>query len=333
MTDRIDLSHGSGGRRTRELVEELFLSAFGALGPDAALDAAVLAPLSGRLAFTVDGFTVSPLEFPGGSIGSLSVHGTCNDLVCAGARPRFAAASFLLEEGLEIDLLVRIVSDMAAAAEEAGIRLAAGDTKVVQRGRADGVYISLSGIGEIPDGRDVCPRSLRPDDAWLVSGPVGDHGAAILTARGEVKLETPLQSDSACLAPLAEALFDAVPNVRFLRDPTRGGLAQAVVEACRTSGVGCRIQEDAIPIRPEVRSVCEILGFDSLHLACEGRLLAAVPPGDRIAALEAMRSHPLGRKAAAIGAVTVGRHPILVTSIGGERILDELEDDPVPRIC
>lgn len=331
--ERIRLAHGNGGRWTRELVENIFLAAQGK-DPEAAFaDAASLDLKGGAWAFTCDGFVVSPPVFPGGTIGSLAIHGTCNDLAALGALPRFASASFILEEGLQGDLLEKIACDMAKAAKDAKIELATGDTKVVERGKGDQIFICMSGLGEIPGGRSLSPLRVRDGDAWLVSGPVGDHGAAILAARGDFALDVPILSDSANLSPLVEVILGAVPETRFIRDVTRGGLAQVIVEACRARGGGAILEEGEIPIREEVEGLCDILGFDPLHLACEGRLVVCVPAGSAQAALDAMRGHPLGSGAAHIGRATAGTEVILRTRVGGERLLDELEEDPVPRIC
>jgi hydrogenase expression/formation protein HypE len=330
---KIRLAHGNGGRWTRELVEDVFLRAQGR-GPEGALlDAAPLSLDGGRWAFTTDGFVVTPHVFPGGTIGSLAVHGTCNDLAALGARPRFASAAFILEEGLDADLLATVAEDMARAARDAGLTLAAGDTKVVERGKGDGLYVAMRGLGEIPAGRDLSPTNLRPGDVWLVSGPVGDHGAAIVVARGDYALDAPILSDSANLSPLVEALLGAVPGTRFLRDATRGGLAQVVVESCHSAGLGTVLEEGDIPVRPSVEGLCDILGFDPFYLACEGRLLACVPGHLADEALRSLRGHPLGAGAAIIGSVSQGDEVILRTRVGGERLLEELEEDPVPRIC
>jgi hydrogenase expression/formation protein HypE len=329
----IRLEQGNGGRWTRELVEDVFLAAQGK-GPGAAqLDAARLELSGGRWAFTSDSFVVSPLEFPGGSIGSLAVHGTCNDLAVMGAWPRYASASFVLEEGLDEALLSRVARDMALAAREAGLDLVTGDTKVVERGKGDGIFIAMSGLGEVPEGRDLSPANLRIGDAWLVSGPVGDHGAAVMAARGDYALDVPIRSDSANLAPLVEALLAAVPETRFLRDATRGGIAQVLVEVSRARGLGAILDESSIPVRPEVEGLCDILGFDPLHLACEGRLVACVPGDLATRALEAMTSLVLGGASAVIGHVAEGDEVILNTRMGGTRLLEELEEDPIPRIC
>lgn len=329
----IRLDHGNGGRWTRELVEGIFLRAQGKGAGAALLDAAPLRLEGGRWAFTTDGFVVSPPVFPGGTIGSLAVHGTCNDLAVMGARPRFASSSFILEEGLRTDLLERVVQDMARAAVEAGLALVAGDTKVVEKGRGDGLYIAMSGLGEVPAGRDPMPGNIGPGDAWLVSGPVGDHGAAIVAARGDYALDAPIASDSANLSPLVEALFERVSTVQFLRDATRGGLAQVIVEASGAAGLGAVLEEAAIPVRPAVEGLCDILGFDPLYLACEGRLVACVPWDAASEALDSLRGHPLGVGSAVIGRVAGGREVVLRTRVGGERLLEELEEDPVPRIC
>lgn len=330
---KVRLAHGNGGRWTRELVEEVFLRAFGPRSPGELLDATPLDLVAGRWALTTDGFVVSPPIFPGGSIGSLAIHGTCNDLASLGAIPRFASASFILEEGFDIGLLGRLAVDMAEAARDAGLPVVAGDTKVVERGKGDGLFVSMSGFGYVPEGRSLSPSRIRPGDAWIVTGPVGDHGAAIVAARGDYALDAPILSDSANLSPLVEALLGEVPSVRFLRDATRGGFAQVIVEASRAGRVGAVLEEGSVPVRPAVEGLCDILGFDPLYLACEGRLVACVPEEDVGRALGALRSHPLGLESSLVGRVVCGEDVSLKTLVGGERLLEELEEDSVPRIC
>jgi hydrogenase expression/formation protein HypE len=282
---------------------------------------------------TTDGFTVQPLEFPGGTIGSLAVHGTVNDLAVSGATPIYMSLNAIIEEGFEIARLDRIVASLAAAARESSVSVAAGDTKVVRRGEAGGLYLVAAGIGVRPRGLALGLREVRSGDVLLVSGPVGDHGTAVLLAREEFGLRGDLASDAASVLPLAQALL-GVPGLRFMRDPTRGGLATVVHEIVRASGFEARLDEPAIPVRPPVRSVCETLGYDPLYLACEGRIVAVVAPEHAVHALEALRAQPAGSDSAIIGRLSgPGRRVVLRTELGGERYLEELEDDPLPRIC
>ncbi len=296
-----------------------------------------------RLAFTTDAFVVSPLFFPGGSIGDLAVNGTVNDLAVGGARPLHLSASFILEEGFPIADLRRIVADMAAAAAVAGVDVVTGDTKVVQRGKADGCYITTAGVGVLERPVSLGARTIRPGDVVLVSGPVGDHGMTVMLARGELDLEADLRSDTAALSGLVATLLDACPGVRALRDATRGGVATILNEWATAAGVAIVVDEDAVPVRPEVRGASELLGIDPLYVACEGRFVATVEAGAEDAALAALRSHPLGAEAAVIGTVGApktgtGNAPpsplvLLRTGFGGTRILDMLVGDPLPRIC
>jgi hydrogenase expression/formation protein HypE len=332
----ISLAHGNGGRYMRELIEELFarhLNNGGSL--DTSLDAApIRLPSEGEVLVTTDGFTVKPLEFPGGNIGSLAVHGTVNDLSVAGAVPRYLTLNAYIEEGLEIALLERVVAALARAARECGVTVVAGDTKVVARGEGGGIYLATTGIGvRAPDTR-LGMQLISAGDAILVSGPIGDHGTAVMLAREQFGLHGDLQSDAASVLPIAQAMLQAT-EVCFMRDPTRGGLASVANEVVRATGLGVRLLEARVPVRDPVRSVCDILGYDPYYLACEGRLLAIVPPRDAEQALTVMRGAPGGEQAAVIGEVTSMSHPrvVLETELGGERILEELEDDPLPRIC
>jgi hydrogenase expression/formation protein HypE len=316
----------------RELIEELFAPALANPHLDTHADAvAVPIPQGGELVLTTDGFTVRPLEFPGGNIGSLAVHGTVNDLAVSGAEPRFLTLSVFLEEGLEIALLRRVIDGLAAAARECGVAVVAGDTKVVARGDCDGMYLATTGIGFRANGRRFALEQVRAGDRILVSGPIGEHGAAVMLARQEFGLRGDLESDAASVLPEARALM-SVPGLRFMRDPTRGGLATVAHEFARAAGLALRLDEADIPIQDAVRSVCELLGFDPLYLACEGRLVAAVAPASADAALAALRT--VAPRAALIGEFAPGRpQVILATAFGGLRVLDELEDDPLPRIC
>jgi hydrogenase expression/formation protein HypE len=288
-----------------------------------------------RLAFTTDAFVVRPLFFPGGDIGRLAVHGTVNDLAVGGARPLFLSAAFILEEGLPLADLQRIVASMRAACTEAGVALVNGDTKVVDRGKGDGVYIATSGIGLVPEGRSLSIHHARPGDRVLVSGTLGDHGIAIMSVREGLEFETVLESDTAPLTGLVEALLKACPRTRCMRDPTRGGLSSVLNELALASRVGVELEEAAIPLRPEVRGACEMLGLDPLYVANEGKLVAVVPPEDADRALEALRNHPLGRAAALVGTVSA-EHPGMVTMcslVGGERVVSMLAGEQLPRIC
>ena len=333
--ERITLSHGSGGKATQTLIEAVFLEAFAnpLLAP--LEDGAVLTALGGRLAFTTDSYVVSPLFFPGGDIGDLAVNGTVNDLAVSGARPLWLSAGFILEEGFPVADLERIVGSMAAAAERAGVQIVTGDTKVVQRGKADGCYVNTAGVGVIERPGELGVATARPGDVVIVSGPVGEHGITIMLARGELDIESEVTSDTAPLNGLVERLLDAAPGVRGLRDATRGGVATICNEVARAAGVAVVLEEEAVPVRPDVRGACELLGIDPLYVACEGRLVAVVD-GDQVeAAMAALRSHPLGEGAAVIGRVRDDPPGLVLlkTSFGGTRIVDLLVGDPLPRNC
>jgi hydrogenase expression/formation protein HypE len=295
----------------------------------------VLEANGGRLAFTTDSYVVSPLFFPGGDIGDLAVNGTVNDLAVSGARPLWLSAGFILEEGFPVADLERIVASMAAAAERAGVQIVTGDTKVVQRGKADGCYVNTAGVGVIERPGELGVATARPGDAVIVSGPIGEHGITIMLARGELDIESEVTSDTAPLNGLVERLLDAAPGVRGLRDATRGGVATICNEVARAAGVAVVVDEEAVPVRPDVRGACELLGIDPLYVACEGRLVAVVD-GDQVdAAMAALRSHPLGEGAAVIGRVRDDPPGLVLlkTSFGGTRIVDLLVGDPLPRIC
>jgi hydrogenase expression/formation protein HypE len=333
--ERITLSHGSGGKATQTLIEAVFLEAFAnpLLAP--LEDGAVLEANGGRLAFTTDSYVVSPLFFPGGDIGDLAVNGTVNDLAVSGARPLWLSAGFILEEGFPVADLERIVASMAAAAERAGVQIVTGDTKVVQRGKADGCYVNTAGVGVIERPGELGVATARPGDAVIVSGPIGEHGITIMLARGELDIESEVTSDTAPLNGLVERLLDAAPGVRGLRDATRGGVATICNEVARAAGVAVVVEEDAVPVRPDVRGACELLGIDPLYVACEGRLVAVVDGEQVEAAMAALRSHPLGEGAAVIGRVRDDPPGLVLlkTSFGGTRIVDLLVGDPLPRIC
>jgi hydrogenase expression/formation protein HypE len=338
---QIVMGHGSGGQMMNELIEHLFAPAFADTDQPAPLsDAAVLGlpenfPHGSRLAFSADSFVVSPPIFPGGDIGSLAVHGTVNDLAMMGARPHYLSASFILEEGLPIDTLGQIVQSMAAAARTAGIRVVTGDTKVVERGHGDGLYINTNGVGIIPPGINPTPNRITPGDVLLVNGPLGDHGVAIMSLRAGLQFETEIVSDSAPLNGLVAEILAIYPHIHAMRDLTRGGLAAAANELARDAEVGLEIDEPAVPIQPAVASACEMLGLDPLHVANEGKLLAIVPPELGEGVLATMQNHPLGQQAAIIGQVTPTHPGVVVglTSIGGQRVIDLPAGELLPRIC
>jgi len=331
----VDLSHGAGGRAMAQLIEELFVATFDneLLGQNN--DNAVTDPPPGRMVVSTDGFVVSPMFFPGGDIGSLAVHGTVNDVCMAGATPLYLTASFILEEGFPLRDLARVVASMGKAAQAAGVRIITGDTKVVERGKADGVFITTTGIGVARPGPVPSGDRARPGDAVLVSGTLGDHGIAVMSSRPGIGFATDLLSDSAALNGLVGAMMDAAPDIHVLRDPTRGGLAATLNEIARQSGVGMQLQEVAIPIRPEVTGACDLLGLDPLNVANEGKVVAICPPEHAAALLAAMRAHPLGGDAAIIGKVVDDpEHFVeLETSFGGRRIVDWLSGEQLPRIC
>lgn len=332
----ISLAHGNGGRYMRELIENLFAKHLGNESLDTRADATVLPwnSAEGELAFTTDGFTVQPLEFPGGDIGSLCVHGTTNDLAVCGAIPRYLSLNVFVEEGFEIATLERLTVSIARAAREVGVQVAAGDTKVLRRGEAGGVYFATTGIGLRPRGLLLGMQHIRPGDAVLVSGPVGAHGVAVLLAREQFGLRGDLLSDAASVLPLTLALRE-LPGLRFMRDPTRGGIATVMHEIAAATGLGVELIEAAIPVQDPVRSVCEMLGYDPYYLACEGRVVAVVADNVAETALSQWRALPCGQSASIIGRIGA-RHPgrvVLTTPLGGERYLEELEDDPLPRIC
>ncbi|MCB2192928.1 MAG: hydrogenase expression/formation protein HypE [Deltaproteobacteria bacterium] len=329
------LDHGAGGKASAELVGSLFAKHLGNELLGQMDDAAVLEMPPGRLAVSTDSFVVDPIFFPGGDIGSLAVHGTVNDVAMRGAIPLYLTVGFVLEEGLAIADLERVVASMAAAAREAGVKVVAGDTKVVGRGQADKLFINTTGIGVIPSGLELGAARAKPGDAVLVSGTMGDHGVTIMASREGLGLDAPIASDSASLNHLAAALITACPGLRTLRDPTRGGLATALNEIAALSGVSIELDEAAIPIDPAVGGVCELLGLDPLYLANEGKLICIVEAGEAKTALEAMRADPRGKGGAIIGRCG-GDRPGRVwinTSVGGRRILDMLSGEPLPRIC
>jgi hydrogenase expression/formation protein HypE len=333
--DIVEMAHGGGGRKTARLIETLFAPAFRNPHLEPLGDGAIVTVGRERLAFTTDTFVVKPAFFPGGDIGSLAVHGTVNDLAMCGAEPLFLSAGYLLEEGFPMRDLERVVASMAAACSAVGVPLVTGDTKVVDKGKGDGIYVNTSGVGRVRDGVSVGPGRAAVGDAVIVSGPIGDHGIAVMAAREGIDFETALVSDSAPVMGPVRALLDAVPDTHVLRDPTRGGLATALCEIAVSSAVGIRLEEAEVPVRPEVQGACELLGFDPLYVACEGRFLAILP-GDRVdAALAAIRSRPGGEGARRVGSV-VGEDPgrlVLRTRIGSHRLLERLSGEQLPRIC
>jgi hydrogenase expression/formation protein HypE len=341
LDDRITLSHGAGGKATHTLVEALFLAELRnpllePLGDSAVFEAGADGAGGPRLAFSTDSYVVRPLFFPGGNIGELAVNGTVNDIAMSGARPLVLSAGFIIEEGFPIADLQRVVASMGAAARAAGVAVVTGDTKVVERGKADGLYINTAGIGVMEREFDLSPAAVRAGDRVLVSGTIGDHGTAVMIARGDLELEVDLESDSAPLAELTAVLLDAVGDgVRCLRDPTRGGLATVLAELALETELSIMIDEPALPIRPAVHGACEILGLYPLYIANEGKLAAIVAPEAAEAALAALRSHPLGQDAAIVAEVR--EEPpglvLLRTAIGGSRVVDMLAGDPLPRIC
>jgi hydrogenase expression/formation protein HypE len=332
---RILLSHGAGGRMSHDLLHELFVPFFDNALLRALDDSAVIPAGPARLAFTTDSYVVKPLFFPGGDIGRLAICGTVNDLAMVGARPVGLSASFILEEGFPLEDLEGVLASMKGAAKEAGVQVVTGDTKVVEHGAAEGLYITTAGVGTIPDGVAIGSAQAKPGDAVMVSGPIGDHEIAVLMARGEFSLQGEVESDCAPLNGLVDAMLKACPEIHCLRDPTRGGLATVLWEIAQASGTGVLIDEGEVPIRDEVRSVCDLLGFDPYYLANEGKLVAFVPEGEVSKVLKAMRAHPLGREAAIVGKVQA-EHPgkvLLKTGIGGHRLLEPLSGEQFPRIC
>jgi hydrogenase expression/formation protein HypE len=331
----VTLSHGSGGKASQALLESVILPAFRNPLLDGAADAAVLAAGTARIALTTDSYVVSPLFFPGGDIGKLAVHGTINDLAVTGARPIALSVGLILEEGLDMDVLRRVVDSMAAAAASAGVPIVTGDTKVVHRGKADRLFVNTTGVGVMDGDPRLSPESLRPRDVVLVSGHVGDHGMAVMLAREALELEAEIESDSAPLHTLVAALLRAAPNTRVIKDPTRGGVGTTLNELAQRARLAIVVHEEWVPVRVAVRGACEILGLDPLHIANEGKLVAVVPPEEAGAALVALRSHPLGADAAIIGEVAAEPPGMVLlrTGIGGSRVLDMLVGDPLPRIC
>jgi len=333
---RIELAHGAGGRAMVQLITDLFHEPLDNEWLRQGNDQAAFDVTGGRMVMTTDAYVISPLFFPGGDIGSLAIHGTINDIAMAGARPLYLSASFILEEGFPLIELKRIADSMGAAARTAGVAVIAGDTKVVERGKADGVFISTTGIGVVPTGVDLSVEKVLPGDRIIVSGFLGDHGVAVMSKRHDLSFETAILSDSAPLHDLVATMVEASGReLRAMRDPTRGGLAATLNEWAHQAGVGLRIREEAIPIRPGVAAACELLGLDPLYVANEGKLTAVVAPAAAERLLTAMRAHPLGRDAAIIGEVVADEHRFvqMTTEFGGDRIVDWLAGEQLPRIC
>ncbi len=333
---QVEMAHGAGGRAMAQLIGELFARYLGndylAQGDDGAL---LPAQGEGRLVIATDSHVVSPLFFPGGDIGSLAVHGTLNDVAVMGATPLWLSAAFILEEGFKLADLARIVQSMASAAQAAGVPVVTGDTKVVERGKGDGVFITTTGVGVVAPGRELSGRNARPGDAILLSGTLGDHGMAIMAVRESLGFESPIVSDSAALHELIAAMQASGAELHVLRDPTRGGLATTLNEIAEQSGVGMMLQEKALPVNPAVAAACEFLGLDPLYVANEGKLVAICAENDAQSLLAAMRAHPLGAQAAIIGTVHADAHHFvqMTTGFGGKRIVDWLSGEQLPRIC
>lgn len=331
----IDMSHGSGGRASAQLIEELFIQHLDNDLLRQGNDNAVFASTPGRMVMSTDSHVISPLFFPGGDIGSLAVHGTINDIAMSGARPLYLSAGFILEEGFPLADLDRIVASMAAAAKTAGVSIITGDTKVVEKGKGDGVFINTAGVGHVPEGIDISGSYATPGDAVLVSGTIGDHGVAIMSSRENLEFETEIHSDSAALHTLIQAMVSAVPDIHCLRDPTRGGLATTLNELARQSQVGIKIREADIPVRPAVHAACELLGLDPLYVANEGKLVCICTAQHAPTLLAIMRAHPHGQDAAIIGEVIEDPHHFvqMETGFGGSRVVDWLAGEQLPRIC
>lgn len=332
LDTHVSLAHGNGGRYMRELIDEVFARHLSNDLLDVQADAVPLSLQKGEIVFTTDGFTVQPLEFPGGNIGSLAVHGTTNDLAVSGAIPKYLSLNAFIEEGLEMKVLDRLVESLAVAASEIGVKVVAGDTKVLPRGEGGGLYLATTGIG-LRTGKAMDMKNIKQGDAILVSGPVGDHGIAVMLAREAFGLKGNICSDSASVLELTQAALK-FENLHFMRDPTRGGLATVCSEIQRATGFGIRLNQSDVPVRDAVTSVCEMLGYDPLYLACEGRVVAFIDPSEASGLLQSWKKMEQGKDATIIGNVDADlKQVVLQTPIGGERILEELEDDPLPRIC
>ncbi len=331
----VDMSHGSGGRAMAQLIDELFVKHLDNELLRQGNDQASFPVTSGRMVMSTDGHVISPLFFPGGDIGSLAVHGTINDVCMSGAEPLYLSAGFILEEGFPLADLERIVMSMGRAAAAAGVPVVTGDTKVVEKGKGDGVFITTTGVGVVPEGVNISGDRARPGDAILLSGSIGDHGVAIMASRENLSFETTVESDSAALHTLVATMVEAAPSIHCLRDPTRGGLATTLNELAQQSGVGMRLDENTIPVKPQVAAACELLGLDPLYVANEGKLICICPREQTETVLAAMRAHPQGQDAAIIGEVTDDPHGFIEmrTRFGGNRVVDWLAGEQLPRIC
>lgn len=333
--DTIVLAHGGGGKLTHNLIENLFQKHFSNPDLDPLHDGAMITVEHGRIAFSTDSYVVSPIVFPGGTIGDLAVNGTVNDLAMCGARPQYLSASFILEEGLTMNELESIVISMAGAARKAGVHIITGDTKVVPRGKGDKMFITTAGIGSIPPERDIRISNIAVGDVIMISGTIADHGMAVMSVREGLEFDAAISSDTCPLGGLVDAMYGASRDIHFLRDPTRGGVASTLNEIAMTAHVGIRIREQHIPVRDNVRSICELLGFDPLYVANEGKLIAVVAKDEAEKVLQAMKDHPYGYQSSVIGEI-VERHPgvvVLQTAIGGERVVDMISGEQLPRIC
>jgi hydrogenase expression/formation protein HypE len=336
----VTMAHGGGGKAMHDFIDDVFIGTFdndaqSPLEDQARFDLESLTRHGDRLAFTTDSYVVSPLEFPGGDIGKLAICGTVNDLAVGGAKPLYLSCAVIVEEGVSVEDMRKVARSMAATAREAGVHIVTGDTKVVERGACDKLFINTAGIGVIRKGLQLGVHTAQPGDVVIVNGVLGDHGAAILNARGDMKLDTEIYSDCAPLHGLIGMLLEAAPNTRFIRDATRGGIATVLNEIADASKVGIEISEDKTPIRPVVKGFCEILGLDPLYLANEGKIVCIVPEAEAEAAIAAMRTHPYGRETVAIGRITDGRpgRVVMTTVFGGHRIVDTLVGEQLPRIC
>lgn len=334
-TGAVDMTHGGGGRAMAELIDNMFLRHLKNPFLDQRHDSAIFSVPSGRLVMSTDGHVISPLFFPGGNIGSLAVHGTLNDIAMSGARPLYLTAGFILEEGFPLSSLEQIVISMAQAAHAANVAIVTGDTKVVEKGKGDGVFITTTGLGIVPDGVDIGIGQVRADQRIIVSGSIGDHGVAILSKRENLEFETTIRSDSAALHDLVAAMVEKVPSIAMLRDPTRGGVAATLNEIAQSAEIGILLDEALIPVKADVSAACELLGLDPLYVANEGKLLCFCEPDEEAALLETMRRHPLGRDAAAIGTVQADERALvrMETRFGGVRVVDWLAGEQLPRIC
>jgi len=335
ITGHVEMSHGGGGKAMAQLIDELFMQVLDNPLLRQQNDQAAFDIAAGRMVMSTDSHVVFPLFFPGGDIGSLSVHGTINDVAMAGAQPLYLSAALILEEGFPLADLQRIIHSMACASREAGVPIVTGDTKVVERGKGDGIYITTTGVGVVPEGVQISGELARPGDAIIINGTLGDHGVAVMSQRENLSFGTNIKSDSAALHTLVATMIETCPDIHCLRDPTRGGLAATLNELAKQSGVGMEIQEQQIPVREEVAGACELLGLDPLHIANEGKLIAIVPADAAQQLLLAMQAHPLGRDAAIIGQVVEDAHHFvrMQTTSGGTRMVDWLSGEQLPRIC